>query len=349
MPTGLITRRRALQGLGLAAVAPFAPAWAAETTGGDPILSFLAVGDWGRDGELLQVEVAKRMGQAAAALDAAFVISVGDNFYEDGVTGIDDPKWRTSFEDVYTAASLQVPWYVALGNHDYHGDTQAQLDYAKTSPRWRMPGRWYGASQAAVASKGRVGVDLFVLDTSPFISAYHADGERKVKVAGQRTAPQLRWLDAALAKSMADWKIVVGHHPIYSAPQFRTPGGTPELIARLDPILQRHRVPLYLNGHEHDLQHIARGATHYVCTGAGSLTRERCRAQPGDFCSVHPGFTAFAASPKLLWIGYRDWTGEDLYVVEIPRPAESVGDIAARTRPVARRNRDAGSGPGRRR
>jgi hypothetical protein len=221
------------------------PARAAEPHP-DPIVSFLAVGDWGRDGAFHQAEVAARMGETAKALDAAFVISVGDNFYEDGVASIDDPKWKTSFEDVYTAPSLQIPWYVALGNHDYHGNTQAQLDYAQASKRWNMLGRWYGSRQTSVTSKGRVGVDLFVLDTSPFIAAYHADGAKKVKVAGQRTAPQLRWLDAALAQSTADWKVVVGHHPIYSGGAHGAPGGSPELMARLDPILQRHRIPLYL-------------------------------------------------------------------------------------------------------
>ena len=315
----LFRSRRALQGLGLAMAAPFGSAWAADVDP-DPVVSFLAVGDWGRDGAFHQAEVAARMGETARSVNAAFVISVGDNFYEDGVASIDDPKWRTSFEDVYTAPSLQVPWYVALGNHDYHGDIQAQLDYAKTSRRWGMPGRWYGASQAVVTGRGKVSVDLFVLDTSPFIAAYHAEPTGKVKVAGQRTAPQLRWLDAALARSSADGKVVVGHHPIYSGGQYGQPGGSPELIARIDPILRRHRVPLYLCGHEHDLQHVARGETHYVCTGAGSLTRAHCREEGGDFCSVQSGFTVCVASPSLLWLGYRDWQGDGLHVVEIARP-----------------------------
>lgn len=319
MSAGLITRRRALQGLGLAMTAPFAPAWAADA-GPEPLVSFLAVGDWGRDGAFHQAEVAARMGETARAVNAAFVVSVGDNFYEDGVASVDDPKWRTSFEDVYTAPSLQVPWYVALGNHDYHGDTQAQLDYAKTSKRWSMPGRWYSAAQTSATGNARVGVDLFMLDTSPFIAAYHAEATGKVKVAGQRTAPQLKWLDAALAKSTAEWKVVVGHHPIYSGGQYGQPGGSPELIAQVDPILQRHRVPLYLCGHEHDLQHVARGATHYVCTGAGSRTRDHCREAGGDFCSVESGFTVCVASPSLLWLGYRDWQGDGLHVVEIARP-----------------------------
>ena len=301
-----ISRRAALQGLGLAAAAPFAPAWAAEADPG-PVLSFLALGDRGRDGAFHQSDVAAWMAKVATTLDAAFVVSVGDNFYEDGVTGVDDPKWRTSFEDVYSAPSLQVPWYVALGNHDYHGNTQAQLDYAKTSKRWRMRGRWYSNYQALFTDAGKVGVELFVLDTSPFIAAYHADGAKKVKVAGQRTGPQLRWLDAALAQSTAEWKVVVGHHPIYSAGQYGQPGGSPELIAQVDPILQRHQAPLYLCGHEHDLQHLARGATHYVCTGAGSLTRRYCHAERGDFCSVESGFTVCMASPTLMQIVYGDW------------------------------------------
>ena len=32
--------------------------------------------------------------------------------------------------------------------------------------------------------------------------------------AGQDTAAQLAWFEAALAASKADWKIVIGHHPV---------------------------------------------------------------------------------------------------------------------------------------
>lgn len=43
-----------------------------------------------------------------------FVISTGDNFYEDGVTGPDDSAFNDSFFNIYTAPSLQKQWY--LGN-----------------------------------------------------------------------------------------------------------------------------------------------------------------------------------------------------------------------------------------
>ncbi|MEJ0065790.1 MAG: hypothetical protein WDM85_10460 [Caulobacteraceae bacterium] len=87
-------------------------------------------------------------------------------------------------------------------------------------------------------------------------------------------------------------------------------------------------MPLYLCGHDHDLQHITRGETHYVCTGAGSKTRDHCHEEGGDFCSVESGFTVCVASPTMLWIGYRDWKGEGLYVVEIagqPDPPACTG------------------------
>src|ERR1700761_2494820 len=106
-------------------------------------LNFAVIGDWGRKGEPDQARVAQQMGLACAKASAGFVISVGDNFYEDGVASVQDPHWQQSFDQVYTSPSLHVPWYAILGNHDYKGNVQAQLDYAKTGSRWKMPGRYW--------------------------------------------------------------------------------------------------------------------------------------------------------------------------------------------------------------
>jgi acid phosphatase len=166
------------------------------------------------------------------------------------------------------------------------------------------------------------------------IRAYYAHGARVVKVADQQAnvPVQLAWLDAALGASKADWKIVVGHHPIYMGRtaralsaaatdrRLRMNGGSRELIEQLDPILQRHRVPLYLNGHIHDLQHVQRGMTHYVCTGAGSRMARYCDVGDSDFCSLHPGFIACAVNGTRLRVAYRDYRGAELHVVDISRP-----------------------------
>src|SRR5260221_11005803 len=63
-----------------------------------PDLTFLIFGDWGREGEFHQRDVAKQMGLAAARRRCRFIVSVGDNFYEKGVQSATDPKWKSSFE-----------------------------------------------------------------------------------------------------------------------------------------------------------------------------------------------------------------------------------------------------------
>lgn len=54
-----------------------------------------------------------QMGRIGEELDIDFVISAGDNFYEDGLTGIDDKAFEESFTNIYTAKSLQKPWYTS--------------------------------------------------------------------------------------------------------------------------------------------------------------------------------------------------------------------------------------------
>ena len=52
------------------------------------------------------------MGKVGEQLNIDFVISTGDNFYENGLTGTDDQAFEQSFTDIYTAKSLQKPWYL---------------------------------------------------------------------------------------------------------------------------------------------------------------------------------------------------------------------------------------------
>ena len=54
------------------------------------------------------------MGVVGEKLDIDFVISTGDNIYDDGIANTSDPLFKESFANIYTAKSLQKPWY--LGN-----------------------------------------------------------------------------------------------------------------------------------------------------------------------------------------------------------------------------------------
>lgn len=51
------------------------------------------------------------MGEIGEKLKIDFVISSGDNFYEDGLNGVNDPTFQHSFTNIYKAPSLQKTWY----------------------------------------------------------------------------------------------------------------------------------------------------------------------------------------------------------------------------------------------
>lgn len=53
-----------------------------------------------------------QMGRVGENLNIDFVISTGDNFYENGLKGVSDQQFEQSFSDIYTAQSLQKPWYL---------------------------------------------------------------------------------------------------------------------------------------------------------------------------------------------------------------------------------------------
>ncbi len=317
----LINRREIMTSIAAAAAwAAFPGVTEAENA---TALDFLVVGDWGRNGTSHQREVALQMGQAGAKLGSRTVFSVGDNFYEDGVQSATDPQWRTSFEDIYTAGALQVPWHAALGNHDYRGVPQAQLDYAKTSLRWRMPSRYY---KVAGSEFGAPYVDFFVIDTSPLVHQYREKVHSVIaaNVASQDVDAQLKWLDQELGKSEAAWKLVIGHHTIYSGGSGH--GDTPETQELIEPLLHNHGVQAYIHGHDHDLQQIRRGRVDYLCCGAGSEVRPVKAVDGTLFCMARSGFAAFRCEPEALTVDFRDYTGTTLYGAAIPSGA---GALAA--------------------
>src|SRR5262245_53386522 len=102
---------------------PLPPYRAPEFAGGKPALSFVALGDTGWTGPILDGLVAE-MERDAGALPISFVCLLGDNFYPDGVTSALDPRFETDFERRFPEELLAVPFRVALGNHDHHGNPE---------------------------------------------------------------------------------------------------------------------------------------------------------------------------------------------------------------------------------
>jgi acid phosphatase len=252
------------------------------------------------------------MGLAAAARKCRLIISVGDNFYDKGVQTAADSQWKSSFEGIYTASSLAVPWYVILGNHDYKGRPEAQLDYARTHPNWKMPARYFSAVEPITETEK---VEFFFIDTSPFVEEYQTKEEMRDEIVSQDTNAQVAWLDQALSTSIATWKIVIGHHPIFSGGSEH--GDQPELIQRINPLLEKHGVPVYFNRHDHDLQDIVRGSVEYFNTGAGSKVQPPGPTEGSRFYKGTPGFMAVSLGFEKMHVDVIDYTGALLYQTDV--------------------------------
>ncbi|KAJ4973666.1 hypothetical protein NE237_006840 [Protea cynaroides] len=239
-------------------------------------LRFLVVGDWGRKGEYNQSKVALQMGRIGEEVEPDFIISTGDNFYENGLTGVDDPAFEESFSNIYTAKSLQKPWFNVLGNHDYRGDVEAQLN-----PILRMiDHRWLCMRSFIINAEI---AEIFFVDTTPFVDKYFTHpGSHTYDWSGILPSREkylsnlLKDLDLALKESKSKWKIVVGHHTLRSAGHH---GDTKELVKELLPILKANEVDLYINGHDHLVQHISSldSELQYFTSGGGS------KAWRGDY------------------------------------------------------------------
>ncbi|MFM8840797.1 MAG: purple acid phosphatase family protein [bacterium] len=253
-------------------------------------LRFIALGDWGA-GTALQKDVANAMNMYAGDQPIDFIISTGDNIYGKGVKSVDDPQWKTKFEDVYTGEHIQKPWYAIFGNHDYLGDVGAQLKYAKVNPLWNFPDLFYSFEQKA----GNSTVEFFMLDTNMCVKG--------------NDESLLEWLDTSLEASKADWKIVVGHHMIRS---YGVYGDQRFMINKVKPYLDKHKADLYLSGHDHDLQLIKHPDDHFhqAISGAGGGSRDTSWGEFSKFAETNGGFLVFTINSEVLHLEYVNRYGE---------------------------------------
>lgn len=298
-------------------------------------LNFLVVGDWGRKGLYNQSRVATQMGRIGEELGIDFVISTGDNFYDNGLTGIGDPSFEESFSGIYTAKSLQTPWYSVLGNHDYRGDVLAQLSPSLRSrdPRWNCERSFilkYDICPHGLESGEHTSADFFFLDTNPFVDQYWEPGNHTYDWRGviprqKYLKQQLQNLLVALEASTATWKIVIGHHPIRSVGSH---GDTDELIQQLLPIIEAYGVDLYVNGHDHCLEHISgiNSPLQFLTSGGGSKAwkgmKEGANMEGLQFFHNGQGFMSFKVQGKRLHVTFYDVEGNIVHELELPKQAK---------------------------
>ena len=232
----------------------------------------LMLGDWGTVSEpRQQLAVANAMKRWASEnnIHPDALLMLGDNFYGEMPDGVNSRRWIEQFEQMYPSSLFPGPAYAVLGNHDYEAfrgnKVEAELAYSNRSSRWTMPWRWYSVT----LPKENPLLTLIFLDSNfPGSKGFDLSPWSFV-LTGQQHDEQQRWLEAELEKPRSTpFLAVVAHHPLYSNGKHRD---NPMLIAQWDSLLRRHKVDLYLSGHDHDLQHLEfKGhPTSFVISGGG--------------------------------------------------------------------------------
>lgn len=216
-------------------------------TAGSNAFQFLAIGDTGT-GSAEQRLLAALMKNERPRL----VIHTGDVGYPSG----NYETYERHYFDYYQAVMQRVPFYPCPGNHDYYEPGAEPYFAVHHFPSDDVPeqerGRYYSVEWADA--------EFFSLDSNATLEA-----------AASGRSGMLTWLDRKLKQSRKFWRVVFFHHP--PNPTGHHVGDPLCELARrhIAPILERNRVPLVLNGHEHNYQrsHPGDAGPVYVTTGGG--------------------------------------------------------------------------------
>lgn len=196
---------------------------------------FAIIGDTG-SGTDKQQQIADMMVRYKNVFPFEFVLMMGDNLYG----GESAKDYDKKFESVYKMLlDAKLKFYATLGNHD--DPNQRLYDH------FNMNGKEYYSFK-----KGNV--------TFYSLNSNYMDKR------------QVEWLEDALSKNNAEWKICFFHHPPYSSGKAH--GSDKQLREIIEPIFVKHGVNVVFSGHEHFYERLKpQKGIHYFISGAGGKLR----------------------------------------------------------------------------
>lgn len=202
-------------------------------------VSFLYFGDAQNELKSMWSRVIREAFRTAPRVD--FMLHAGDLIQ----TYDSDAEWGEWF---YAGSFLHatVPSLATPGNHEYH--------HGKLSPQWQpqfnLPQNGPAGLKETCYAVNYTDLKVISLDA---VQIDHVLGRRK---------RQLDWLDSVLTNDPRKWTVITLHYPVFSTAEGRD---NATLRERLKPLLDKHRVDLVLQGHDHSY---GRGRVGNIPTGA---------------------------------------------------------------------------------
>jgi Icc-related predicted phosphoesterase len=228
---------------------------------GTPLFRFGILADTGT-GSMQQYAVGRALLQQHRARALNMVLLAGDNIYNGG----EFTKIKTNFAIPYQdLLKSGVKFYACLGNHD------ARADICGTDK-----GEKCAATSTQVISNEQVNYQPFNMGGKRYYTFKQGDIQFFATETNSLNNPnsptraaQLAWLDREMGQSTAKLKIAFGHHPVYSVGRYGEAGS---MMPDVEKLLIKHKVPLWIDGHDHNYQRSKsiNGVTYVVAGGGGA-------------------------------------------------------------------------------
>ncbi|MEX2111806.1 MAG: metallophosphoesterase family protein [Pirellulales bacterium] len=183
---------------------------------------------------------------------ARFMIHAGDLIN----SGNRDAEWGEWF-GAGAWLNAMVPNIATPGNHEYPRDRTKPDARSQLSHHWRP--------QFTFPDNGPSGLEetVYWLDFQ---------GTRIISLnSNEQQERQVDWLADALANNLNQWTVVTFHHPVYSTAKGRD---NPQIRTLWKPLLDKYRVDLVLQGHDHAYARFNPQVTENVPVGATARSPE---------------------------------------------------------------------------
>ncbi|MCB9035925.1 MAG: metallophosphoesterase [Lewinellaceae bacterium] len=165
------------------------------------------------------------------------ILLLGDNAYESGT----DAEYQAAmFENMYEGRLINSVVWPAFGNHD----GLSALSSTQTGPYYEIFTNPTNAEAGGVPS----GTEAYYSFDYGNIHVIVLDSDDSDREPG---SPQMNWLEADLAATTQDWKVVTFHHPPYTQDASDSNNKETDMRSMVLPILEAYNVDLVLAGHDH--------------------------------------------------------------------------------------------------
>lgn len=186
-----------------------------------------------------------------------------------------DHEWGEWYEAAgwinRTTPSISTP-----GNHEYYRDENGDRALSR---HWKttfaLPQNGPKGLEESTYFLDYEHVRIISLNTPAFLASETARDQ------------QVAWLDSLLGQTTQEWTLVTMHHPVYSSKLGRQ---NPELQTYLQPLFEKYKVDLVLQGHDHTY---SRGTNLPVGKNKKGLEG--------------PIYVVSVSGPKMYDLGLEDW------------------------------------------